>query len=125
MIKKGMFTRSKKDRKIALKRILGNRVIVFLLSTAMGCDGAMKLKERRCLVEDMIKSYREENYTDSLTVNFIGIGQKKNNKKSGLFGGFRDSSKDSYFTGKNSFDYDDISEEELKNYEVLKNITRK
>lgn len=112
----------KKERKFAMKRILGNRVMVYMITTAMGCDGSMKFKERKALVEDMIDSYREENYTDSITVNYLGIGQKKN-KKSGLFGsGYRNSDFDSYFNGKEDLD---ISDEEIKNYDLLKKIARK
>lgn len=112
----------KKERKFAMKRILGNRVMVYMLTTAMGCDGSMKLKERKALVEDMIESYREDNYTDSLTVNYIGIGQKKN-KKSGLFGsGYRNSDFDGYFNDKEDLN---ISDEEIANYNLLKKLGRK
>ena len=67
---------SKKERKEALEFILNNDVIVRKLSIAIGCDKASSMKERRVLVKDMIKSYREENVTDSFSVNMFGPGKK-------------------------------------------------
>lgn len=109
----------KKQRKEALKRILDNRVMVYMISTAMGCDKGMKYDERKFMVKDMIKTYHDENYTDSLTVNFLGAGVKK--KKSGIFGG-----------GYRNDEYDDcyghigdITDEEYKNLELLNKLRRK
>lgn len=68
----------KKARKEALKFIIGNDVIVKRLSDALGCDEEMTMKERRIIVKDMIKTYRDETCTDSFTVNVFGAGKKKN-----------------------------------------------
>ena len=44
----------KKQRKEAMKRILDNRVMVYMITTAMGCDKGMKYDERKFMVKDMI-----------------------------------------------------------------------
>lgn len=72
----------KKERKEALKFILNNDVIVRKLSEAIDVDKGMNMKERRILIKDMINTYREENYTDSFTVNMFGTGKKK---RGGIF----------------------------------------
>lgn len=69
---------SKKERKEALKFILGNDVILRKLTTALGCDKKMSMKDRKHIVEDMIQSYREECNTDSFNVNIFGVGKKSN-----------------------------------------------
>ena len=43
----------KKERRAALEFILDNEVIVRKISEAMGCDPAMKNRERKNLIEDM------------------------------------------------------------------------
>ena len=110
----------KKERKFALKKILNNRVMVYMISTAMGCDKGMKFDERQYLVKDMIKTYHEENYTDSFTVNFIGVGEKKN-RKSGLFGGgYRNSDLDEYYGGA-----PELTDEEYENLDFLNRVAKK
>lgn len=69
---------SKKERKEALKFILNNEVILRKISTALGCDKKMSLKERKVIVKDMIETYREESNTDSFSVNIFGPGKKSN-----------------------------------------------
>lgn len=93
---------SKRERKEALEFILNNEVIVKRLSTAIGCDKGMTIKERRVIVKDMIKSYYRDNVTDSFSLNVFGPGKRN---KAGIFSdrGFRDDR----FDDIDSFDFDD------------------
>jgi len=79
----------KKKRKLALKFILGNTVILHKIGESLGCDPGMKDKELRAVVEDMIESYRDECNTDSFSVTMFGLG-----KKSNLMKGYRNSDYD-------------------------------
>lgn len=76
----------KKERRAALEFILDNEVIVRKISEAMGCDPAMKNRERKNLIEDMIKSYRKENIVeDAFVVNILGNGKPPKRSKDGIF----------------------------------------
>ena len=89
----------KKERRAALKFILDNEIIVRKISEAIGCDPAMKNRERRNLIEDMIKSYRKDNFVeDAFVVNILGNGKPPKRSKEGIFAqnNFRDSSRDDY-----------------------------
>src|SRR5574343_325399 len=71
---------SKKDRKDALKFIKTNRVVLDKIACALGCDKHLTKKEKSLVVEDMISSYREENYLDPMSIHLLGTRRK---------GGFR------------------------------------
>lgn len=68
----------KKRRKLALKKILGNTIVLHWLGDALGCDPGMKDKELRAVIEDMITTYADECNTDSFSVNMFGLGKKSN-----------------------------------------------
>ena len=77
---------SKKRRKLALKFILGNSIILKKITDALGCEKNMTEKERKVIVKDMIETYADETCVDSFTVNMFGAGQKKAGK---IGGGYR------------------------------------
>lgn len=76
---------SKKRRKDALEFILNNRIILRKLADSLGCEKNMTDKECRVIIKDMIKRYREENYTDSFSVNMFGVGKKNGNPFKGRY----------------------------------------
>lgn len=107
---------SKKERKEALEFILGNEVIVRKISTAIGCEKKMSLKERKVLVKDMIKTYFRDNDTDSFTVNIFGPGKKN---RQGIFNNYRDDRFDM-----EQFDLDEDNSKSIRN-DILDRIIRK
>ena len=77
---------AKRRRKLALKFILGNSIILKKITDALGCEKNMTDKERKVIVKDMIETYADETCVDSFTVNMFGAGQKKASK---IGGGYR------------------------------------
>lgn len=77
---------AKKRKKLALKFILGNSIILKKITDALGCEKDMTDKERKVIVKDMIETYADETCVDSFTVNMFGVGQKKSGK---IGGGYR------------------------------------
>lgn len=78
---------SKKDRKQAMKFILSNRIILGKIADALGCDKHLSKKEKATVVENMISTYREENYVDPFSINVLGTSKNR---------GFRDDRMDEY-----------------------------